>query len=152
MHLACPPKTGRRSIRLISIGMLAAASAQAFDTNAFTTLRSNLTRLRFYRRRWFVAKFAVTDSAARVCDVAAGPKRDCSEQYDCDAERNGRSRPAQRNDDACSAKCGNGVEEINQLFSTLLVLVEPRMSIVVGHGQNTVVSLFAVFIDRPCGN
>ena len=51
-------------------------------------LRNNLIRLRFFRRRWFVAKFAMTDFAAGVCDVAAGAQRDCAEQYHHDHEWN----------------------------------------------------------------
>src|SRR5437762_9678778 len=61
-----------------------------------TSQRSML--LRFYRRRWFVAKFAVTDFSARVCDVAARAQRSRSEQYHRDREWDGRFRPAQRNE------------------------------------------------------
>lgn len=66
-------------------------------------LRNNLIRLRFYRRRWFVAKFAVTDFAARVSDVAAGGQCGHSEQHHHERERNERFRPPQRNDDGCGA-------------------------------------------------
>ena len=44
-------------------------------------LRNNLIRLRFYRRRRFVAKFTVADFSSRVCDVAARAQRGRSEQH-----------------------------------------------------------------------
>ena len=78
-------------------------TVQAFDTNASTTLPNNLIRLRFYRRRWFVAKFAVADFAAGVCDVAARAQRRRSEQHHHEREWHGRLRPSQRNDDCRGA-------------------------------------------------
>src|SRR5205814_9391165 len=62
-----------------------------------------LMLLRFDRWRWFVAKFAVTDFSAGVCDVAARAQRSRSEQYHRDREWNGRFRPAQRNEDSSDA-------------------------------------------------
>src|SRR5215475_6832373 len=127
-------------------------SVQASDTNASATLCDALFLLRFYRRRWFGAKFAVSDFAACVCDVAAGAQRDRSEQYDCNRERDARFRPAQRNDDGCRAQCCDHIKEVNQFLTAILVLVEPCMTIVIGHSQDTIVSFFAKLVDRPRGN
>src|SRR6266478_5772080 len=38
-------------------------------------LRNNLIRLRFYRRRRFVAKFTVADFSSRMCDITARAQR-----------------------------------------------------------------------------
>ena len=66
-------------------------------------LRNNLIRLRFYRRRRFVAKFTVPDFSSRVCDVAARAQSDRSEQHHHDREWHGRFRPPQWNDDCRGA-------------------------------------------------
>ena len=66
-------------------------------------LRNNLIRLRFYRRRRFVAKFTVADFSSRVCDVAARAQSDRSEQHHHEREWHRRFRPPQWNDDCRGA-------------------------------------------------
>src|SRR2546430_4837508 len=132
MRFGCPPKTGRLCV--------------------CPTLRSILILLRFYLRRRRGSKFAVADFAASICDVTAGGQPGCSEQNHRDRERDGRFRPAQRSDDRSGAQSGERIENVDNFLSTLLMVIEPSVTVVIGHSQNAIVSLLAKFEDRPCGN
>src|SRR5437764_10307174 len=104
--LCCSTSRSARSISLITRQILEHALRLPTENWHAERLPYNSQRsmlLRFYRRRWFVAKFAVTDYSARICDVSARAQRSRSEQYHRDREWNGRFRPAQRNEDRSDA-------------------------------------------------
>src|SRR5205814_519843 len=104
--LCCSTSRSARSISLITRQILGHALHLPTENWHAERLPYNSQRsmlLRFCRRRWFVAKFAVTDFSARICDVAARAQRSRSEQYHRDREWNGRFRPAQRNEDRSDA-------------------------------------------------
>src|SRR5204863_7155891 len=97
--LCCSTSRSARSSWVVMICRGTVPSAQASDTNASTALHKRLIRLRFYRRRGFVSKFAVADFPAGIRDVESGGQRGHSEQHHREGEWHGKFRPSQRHDD-----------------------------------------------------
>src|SRR5436305_1564247 len=107
--------------------------------------------LRSLLRGWFVAELAMPNLAACVRDIRAASQHGGTEQNYCYDQRVRGPRPAHRYDNGSSAQHGERIKHVNQFLCASLMIIEPRLTIIIRHRQNTVVALFAEFVDRPCG-
>src|SRR5436190_22631099 len=101
-------------------------------------------------RRRFISKFAVANPSTCVRDVSLDSQDDRTEQNYRDGERHGRSGPFDWHSDSKRTQGCEGVENPNEILSAVHVFVEPRSPGLVSHRQNTVVTLLAEFVNRPC--
>src|SRR5438270_7475248 len=102
----------------------------------------------FWRRR-FVTKFAVSNLATGVSNVATDSQSRCPEQDHRDYKWYGRFWPLHRHGNGSRAQNRERIENVDELLSAMHVLVEPGTTVFIGYGQNTVIRLFTEFEDRP---
>src|SRR6059058_2930099 len=84
-----------------------------------------------FRWRGLIAKFAMTNFAARLCNIRAHSDHDGT--YD----------------DRRGAHESESVKKIDEVLGAILMLVEPGLPVSVGHRQNAIVGLLAEFVNRP---
>src|SRR5882724_10287934 len=127
MRFACPPKTGRRS----------ACRTTSQQPNPLAILSAAAVRCEIHGAGFFLPRMRCT-SQSPTRPLPATPPR----------ARVGRKISATATERRLPRRLKLRVHKKRKSISDL----EPGMTIVISHGQNTIVPFFAEFIDRPCGN
>src|ERR1044071_2466907 len=77
------------------------------------------------RRRWFVSKFAMTDSPTGVSDVSPASQSHCAEQDHRNSEWQRRFGPFDRCGDSDCAQSNQRIENPYKVLAPLSMLIEP---------------------------
>src|SRR5207248_11403974 len=102
-----------------------------------------------FRWRGLIAKFAMPNVAARLCNIRAHSNHEGTEHDRRERQRHGRFCPFQRYDDCRRAQERESVKKIDEVLGPILMLVEPGLPVSVGHRQTAIVGLLAEFVNRP---